>query len=132
MEPTYRGAVTRARPSSERMECGGTKVSNVYAIGATLIFNASGLKPQKEETFCIFLCTYSNGNKSWCLSVVPKEKEPGKTSDIDFYECPVSFGKIAASASGGETVPSRGWKLVSYGSPPVPKCSLIAGCAEEG
>ena len=97
----------------------------------TPMFRKEGVWRDKEETFCIFLCTYSNGNKSWCLSVVPKGKEPGKTSDIDFYECPVSFGKTALNASGGETVPSRGWKLVSYGSPPVPKCSLIAGCAEE-
>ncbi|EJK72623.1 hypothetical protein THAOC_05829 [Thalassiosira oceanica] len=111
-------------------EVNGTYVQRGSHEG-TPMFRKEGVWRDKEETFCIFLCTYSNGNKSWCLSVVPKGKEPGKTSDIDFYECPVSFGKTAVSAS-GETVPSRGWKLVSYGSPPVPKCSLIAGCVDYG
>ena len=71
---------------------------------------------------------------------MPKGKEPGKTTDLDFYECPVSYGKagmISNATSGGSTdsglcvVPSRGWKLVNYGQPPVPKCSLIAGCLED-
>ena len=59
---------------------------------------------------------------------------------LDFYECPVSYGKgggITSSSYGGSSenglgvVPSRGWKLVNYGQPPVPKCSLIAGCLED-
>jgi hypothetical protein len=30
-----------------------------------------------------------------------------------------------------DMVPSRGWKLVNYGQPPVPKCSLIVRCLED-
>ena len=46
--------------------------------------------------------------------------------------------KIDGGGGGGNTdnsglgvVPSRGWKLVNYGQPPVPKCSLIPGCLED-
>lgn len=107
----------------------------------TPMYNKEGVWSDREEIFRIFLCTYSNGNKSWCLSIVPKGREPGKTTDIDFYECPVSYGKVSfgpgpyGGGAGGENqgngVPSRGWKLVNYGQPPVPKCSLIVGCLED-
>jgi hypothetical protein len=107
----------------------------------TPMYNKEGVWRDREEIFRIFLCTYSNGNKSWCLSIVPKGREPGKTTDIDFYECPVSYGKAGPAlpyggGTGGENqgtglVPSRGWKLVNYGQPPVPKCSLIVGCLED-
>ena len=108
----------------------------------TPMYNKEGVWRDREEIFRIFLCTYSNGNKSWCLSIVPKGREPGKTTDIDFYECPVSYGKASSGpgpyggGAGGENqgnglVPSRGWKLVNYGQPPVPKCSLIVGCLED-
>ena len=32
----------------------------------------------------------------------------------------------------GVVVPSRGWKLVNEGRLPVPMCSLIVGCLEDG
>jgi hypothetical protein len=35
------------------------------------------------------------------------------------------------TGEGNGLVPSRGWKLVNYGQPPVPKCSLIVGCLED-
>ena len=120
-------------------EVNGTYIQRGVHEG-TPMYNKEGLWRDREEVFRIFLCTYSNGNKSWCLSIVPKGKEPGKTTDLDFYECPVSYGKaggIASGAYGGlmengyGVVPSRGWKLVNYGQPPVPKCSLIAGCLED-
>ena len=120
-------------------EVNGTYIQRGVHEG-TPMYNKEGIWRDREETFRIFLCTYSNGNKSWCLSIVPKGKEPGKTTDLDFYECPVSYGKgggITSSSYGGSSenglgvVPSRGWKLVNYGQPPVPKCSLIAGCLED-
>lgn len=119
-------------------EVNGTYVQRGVHEG-TPMYNKEGVWRDREEVFRIFLCTYSNGNKSWCLSIVPKGKEPGKTTDIDFYECPVSYGKagVANATYGGSTdfglgvVPSRGWKLVNYGQAPVPKCSLIAGCLED-
>ena len=121
-------------------EVNGTYIQRGVHEG-TPMYNKEGVWRDREEVFRIFLCTYSNGNKSWCLSIVPKGKEPGKTSDLDFYECPVSYGKgggIASGSYGGGNaenglgvVPNRGWKLVNYGQPPVPKCSLIAGCLED-
>jgi hypothetical protein len=120
-------------------EVNGTYIQRGVHEG-TPMYNKEGFWRDHEEVYRIFLCTYSNGNKSWCLSIVPKGKEPGKTTDLDFYECPVSYGKsggIASGAYGGlmengyGVVPSRGWKLVNYGQPPVPKCSLIAGCLED-
>ncbi|KAL9179461.1 hypothetical protein ACHAXT_008751 [Thalassiosira profunda] len=120
-------------------EVNGTYIQRGVHEG-TPMYNKEGVWRDREEVFRIFLCTYSNGNKSWCLSVVPKGKEPGKTTDLDFYECPVSYGKsgsIAGSSYGGSAenglgvVPSRGWKLVNYGQPPVPRCNQIAGCLED-
>jgi hypothetical protein len=120
-------------------EVNGTYIQRGVHEG-TPMYNKEGVWRDREEVFRLFLCTYSNGNKSWCLSIVPKGKEPGKTTDIDFYECPVSYGKgggMTNATYGGSTdfglgvVPSRGWKLVNYGQPPVPKCSLIAGCLED-
>lgn len=115
-------------------EVNGTYIQQGVHEG-TPMYNKEGVWRDREEVFRIFLCTYSNGNKSWCLSIVPKGKEPGKTTDLDFYECPVN-GKVGGSGSystenGFGVVPSRGWKLVNYGQPPVPKCSLIAGCLED-
>ena len=100
----------------------------------TPMYNKEGVWEDREEVFRIFLCTYSNGNKSWCLSIVPKGKEPGKTTDLDFYECPVSYGVTGGSYSaenGVGVVPTKGWKLVKYGQLPMPNCSLIAGCLED-
>lgn len=119
-------------------EVNGTYIQRGVHEG-TPMYNKEGVWRDREEVFRIFLCTYSNGNKSWCLSIVPKGKDPGKTTDLDFYECPVSYGKgggIAGGSYGGSesglgVVPTRGWKLVNYGQPPVPKCSLIAGCLED-
>ncbi|KAL7468192.1 hypothetical protein ACHAXS_008427 [Conticribra weissflogii] len=112
---------------------------NAERTKSKVFVEGAGVWRDREEIFRIFLCTYSNGNKSWCISIVPKGKQPGKTTDLDFYECPVSYGKVltghAATMGGMENglgvVPSRGWKLVNYGQPPVPKCSLIAGCLED-
>lgn len=102
------------------------------------IYNKEGVWRDREEIFRIFLCTYSNGNKSWCISIVPKGKEPGKTTDVDFYECPVTYGSkgvvgpyAGVSENGLGVVPSRGWKLVNFGQPPTPKCSLIAGVGSD-
>lgn len=113
---------------------GLAEVNGTYIQGGvhegTPMYNKEGVWKDREEVFRIFMCTYSNGNKSWCISIVPKGKEPGKTTDVDFYECPVSYGK---GIGGGPlygmemgVVPSRGWKLVSYGQPPVPRASLIS------
>lgn len=128
------------------VECAGlAEVNGTYiqrgVHEGTPMYNKEGIWRDREETFRIFLCTYSNGNKSWCLSIVPKGKEPGKTTDLDFYECPVSYGKgggigsgsygTSSTESGLCVVPSKGWKLVNYGQPPVPKCSLITGCLED-
>lgn len=118
---------------------GLAEVNGTYIQGGvhegTPMFSKEGVWRDREEVFRIFLCTYSNGNKSWCLSIVPKGKAPGKTTDIDFYECPVSYGKSSAlSPVYGATesvVPNRGWKLVNYGQTPVPKFSLVSGCLED-
>ena len=102
----------------------------------TPMYNKEGVWRDREEVFRIFLCTYSNGNKSWCISIVPKGKEPGKTTDVDFYECPVAYGgkggvgPYSMSENGLGVVPGRGWKLVNFGMPPAPKCSLIPGCLD--
>ncbi|KAL3788824.1 hypothetical protein ACHAWO_008149 [Cyclotella atomus] len=125
-------------------EINGTYIQGGVHEGIPM-YNKEGVWRDREEIFRIFLCTYSNGNKSWCISIVPKGKEPGKTTDVDFYECPVSYGKGSGGGSGlggaynshgvGENglgvVPSRGWKLVNFGQPPTPKCSLIAGVSSD-
>jgi hypothetical protein len=121
-------------------EINGTYIQGGVHEGIPM-YNKEGVWRDREEVFRIFLCTYSNGNRSWCISIVPKGKEPGKTTDIDFYECPVAYGAKGAGmgpyAGGGMSenglgvVPSRGWKLVNFGQPPAPKCHLIAGCLED-
>ncbi|KAL3795932.1 hypothetical protein HJC23_002203 [Cyclotella cryptica] len=121
-------------------EINGTYIQGGVHEGIPM-YNKEGVWRDREEVFRIFLCTYSNGNKSWCISIVPKGKEPGKTTDIDFYECPVTYGGKGAgvgpysgggvSENGMGVVPSRGWKLVNFGQPPAPKCHLIAGCLED-
>ncbi|KAL7553056.1 hypothetical protein ACHAWF_016304 [Thalassiosira exigua] len=149
----YRLQALNAERSRSRVVVEGAGLSEVngtYVRGGvhegTPMYNKEGVWRDREEVFRIFLCTYSNGNKSWCLSIVPRGKEPGKTTDLDFYECPVSYGKGGGMIGGGGgyggaggggdggmgAVPARGWKLVNYGQPPVPKCSLIPGCLEDG
>ncbi|KAL7519433.1 hypothetical protein ACHAWX_004193 [Stephanocyclus meneghinianus] len=118
-------------------EINGTYIQGGVHEGIPM-YNKEGVWRDREEVFRIFLCTYSNGNRSWCISIVPLGKEPGKTTDIDFYECPVTYGGKGAgmgpyagagmSENGLGVIPSRGWKLVNFGQPPAPKCHLIAGC----
>ncbi len=120
---------------------GLAEVNGTYIQGGvhegTPMYNKEGVWRGREEVFRIFLCTFSNGNRSWSLSIVPKGKAPGKTTDIDFYECPVSYGKgggLGSPLYGGaadNVIPNRGWKLVNYGQSPVPKFSLIGGCLED-
>lgn len=119
---------------------GLAEVNGTYIQGGvhegTPMYNKEGVWRGREEVFRIFLCTFSNGNRSWSLSIVPKGKAPGKTTDIDFYECPVSYGKSGGLGSplfGGSdnAIPNKGWKLVSYGQSPVPKFSLVGGCLED-
>ena len=119
-------------------EVNGTYIQGGVHEGIPM-YNKEGVWRDREEVFRIFLCTYSNGNKSWCISIVPKGKEPGKTTDVDFYECPVTYGNkgggvgpyAGMSENGLGIVPSRGWKLVNFGQPPTPKCSLIAGVSSD-
>ena len=116
-------------------EINGTYIQGGVHEGIPM-YNKEGVWKDREEVFRIFLCTYSNGNKSWCISIVPKGKEPGKTTDVDFYECPVTYGNkggpfAGLSENGLGIVPSRGWKLVNFGMPPCPKCSLIAGVSSD-
>jgi len=116
-------------------------VNGTYIQGGvhegTPMYNKEGVWRGREEVFRIFLCTFSNGNRSWSLSIVPKGKAPGKTTDIDFYECPVSYGKgggLGSPLFGGAAdniIPNKGWKLVNYGQSPVPKFSLVGGCLED-
>ena len=119
---------------------GLAEVNGTYIQGGvhegTPMYNKEGHWRGREEVFRIFLCTFSNGNRSWCLSIVPKGKAPGKTTDIDFYECPVSYGKGGGLGSplfgtADNVIPNRGWKLVNYGQSPVPKFSLVGGCLED-
>ena len=119
---------------------GLAEVNGTYIQGGvhegTPMYNKEGVWRGREEVFRIFMCTFSNGNRSWSLSIVPKGKAPGKSTDIDFYECPVSYGKSGGLANplfGGtdNAIPNKGWKLVSYGKAPVPKFSLVGGCLED-
>lgn len=107
---------------------GSAEVNGTYVQGGvhegTAMYNMEGAWREKEEVFRIFLCTYSNGTKSWCISIVPKGKDPGKSTDLDFYECNAAFDATGA-------VPSRGWKPAENGQSPSPKCTVIAGCVEE-
>lgn len=117
-------------------EVNGTYIQGGVHEG-TPMYNKEGVWRGREEVFRIFLCTFSNGNRSWSLSIVPKGKAPGKTTDIDFYECPVSYGKgggLGSPLFGGAAdniIPNKGWKLVNYGQSPVPKFSLVGGCLED-
>lgn len=95
-------------------EINGTYIQGGVHEGIPM-YNKEGVWRDREEVFRIFLCTYSNGNKSWCISIVPKGKEPGKTTDVDFYECPVTYGSkggvgpyAGVSENGLGVVPSRG------------------------
>ena len=139
----YRLQALNAERSKSRVFVEGAglaEVNGTYIQGGVHegmpMYNKEGVWRGREEVFRIFLCTFSNGNRSWSLSIVPKGKAPGKTTDIDFYECPVSYGKSVGLGSplfGGSDnlIPNKGWKLVSYGQSPVPKFSLVGGCLED-
>jgi hypothetical protein len=140
----YRLQALNAERSKSRVFVEGAgleEVNGTYIQGGvhegTPMYNKEGVWRGREEVFRIFLCTFSNGNRSWSLSIVPKGKAPGKTTDIDFYECPVSYGKgggLGSPLFGGAAdniIPNKGWKLVNYGQSPVPKFSLVGGCLED-
>ncbi|KAL7494103.1 hypothetical protein ACHAWT_003316 [Skeletonema menzelii] len=139
----YRLQALNAERSKSRVFVEGAglaEVNGTYIQGGVHegmpMYKKEGVWRGREEVFRIFLCTFSNGNRSWSLSIVPKGKAPGKTTDIDFYECPVSYGKSVGLGSplfGGSDnlIPNKGWKLVSYGQSPVPKFSLVGGCLED-
>lgn len=39
-------------------------------------------------TFSLFQCNVSNNTKHWYISIVPRNSQPGTSTDIDFYSAP--------------------------------------------
>ena len=64
--------------------------------------------------FSLFQCNVSNNTKHWYISIVPRNSQPGTSTDIDFYSAPVLD-------SCQEYPPSGTWTKSNEGLDPPPK-----------
>lgn len=72
--------------------------------------------------FSLFQCNVSNNTKHWYISIVPRNSQPGTSTDIDFYSAPVLDSCTEYPPSGTWTKSNEGLdpppKLVCRGEPP--------------
>ena len=64
--------------------------------------------------FSLFQCNVSNNTKHWYISIVPRNSQPGTSTDIDFYSAPVLD-------SCTEYPPTGTWTKSNEGKEPPPK-----------
>lgn len=65
--------------------------------------------------FSLFQCNVSNNTKHWYISIVPRNSQPGTSTDIDFYSAPVLDNCT-------EYPPAGTWTKSNEGLDPAPKC----------
>ena len=64
--------------------------------------------------FSLFQCNVSNNTKHWYISIVPRNSQPGTSTDIDFYSAPVIDNCR-------EYPPAGTWTKSNEGRDPPPK-----------
>lgn len=66
------------------------------------------------SVFSLFQCNVSNNTKHWYISIVPRNSQPGTSTDIDFYSAPV-LDNCA------QYPPTNTWTTSNEGRDPPPK-----------
>jgi ubiquitin carboxyl-terminal hydrolase 9/24 len=66
----------------------------------------------------IFKCDVSNNTKHWYISIVPPDRLPGTSSDIDFYSAPVTHDCQ-------DLPPLTGWVKANEGQDPAPNLKFV-------
>jgi len=76
-------------------------------------YSMQGKHNNKNCTFSLFQCHVSNNTKHWYISIVPRNSQPGTSTDIDFYSAPVN-------ESCKKVPPENTWTKSNEGSDPPP------------
>ena len=48
-----------------------------------------GILNNEDITFSLFRCKLSDETRRWYISIVPKDTQPGKNKDVEFYSAPM-------------------------------------------
>ncbi|GKY93461.1 hypothetical protein MPSEU_000313600 [Mayamaea pseudoterrestris] len=83
-------------------------------------FSRRGIYDGKKVMFWICLCNVSNNTRHWYISIVPHNKSPGTSNDIDFYHAP-------CDAASPEIPPRSGWVAATTGKLPAPYLNYLDG-----
>ena len=97
---------------------GNPSVNGVYTRDGyherTFKFSKAGDHQGRKCIFSIFKCNVSNNTKHWYISIVPRNSQPGTSTDIDFYSAPVLDNCT-------EYPPTGTWTKSNEGRDPPPK-----------
>lgn len=91
----------------------GTYVRDGYFEGACK-YSMQGKFNGDSCAFSLFQCNVSNNTKHWYISIVPRNSQPGTSTDIDFYSAPVLDNCT-------EYPPPGTWTKSNEGLDPPPK-----------
>ena len=105
-------------------EAGLPDVEGIYKFHS--MFNKCGLfrkhgKLGKEVVvYSLYRCAMDNGDLRWYISIVPENREPGSTADIDFYSCSVPYAE-GSRLDNDPRPPSAHWEAVEAKHRPAPR-----------
>jgi hypothetical protein len=106
----------------------GVYVRDGYFEGACK-YSMQGKFNGDNCAFSLFQCNVSNNTKHWYISIVPRNSQPGTSTDIDFYSAPVLDNCT-------EYPPTGTWTKSNEGKEPPPKLVYksadSAGAVEAG
>ena len=91
----------------------GTYHRDGYFEGACK-YSMQGRYKGESCAFSLFQCNVSNNTKHWYISIVPRNSQPGTSTDIDFYSAPVN-------GDCREYPPTGTWTKSNEGRDPPPK-----------
>jgi ubiquitin carboxyl-terminal hydrolase 9/24 len=91
----------------------GTYIRDGYFEGACK-YSMQGKYNSDVCAFSLFQCNVSNNTKHWYISIVPRNSQPGTSTDIDFYSAPVLDNCT-------EYPPTGTWTKSNEGRDPPPK-----------
>jgi len=77
-------------------------------------YTMEGKYKSESVRFMLFQCNVSNNTKHWYISIVPRNGQPGTSTDIDFYSAPVT-------ESCTNLPPLNVWTKSNEGKDPPPK-----------
>ena len=80
-------------------------------------YSMQGKYQGKPCTFSLFQCNVSNNTKHWYISIVPRNSQPGTSTDIDFYSAPVLDNCL-------EYPPQNTWTKSNEGRDPPPRLNF--------